>query len=236
MTSKSTGSEIGSGPALGAASDQHPTAAPAPAPASAPAPAPAPAKQSVATDIALIAVFAALIAVCALLPALSVGGLVPITLQTFAVLLAGAVLGAKRGFLAVLLYLAVGAIGLPVFSGGGAGPAPFMGPSAGYLIAFPLAAALCGFIVERLPRRKIAASVPLIFLAGFGSSIVFIHTLGPLGMSLFSGLTFGQAFLADLAFYPGDIVKNILMAIVATAIHRAFPAILPVRRRVAVAA
>lgn len=187
-------------------------------------------RKNVATDIALIATFTALIVVCALLPAISVGGLVPITLQTFAVLLAGAVLGAKRGFLAVLLYLALGAIGLPVFAGGASGIAPFMGPSAGYLIAFPLAAALCGFIVERLPRKKIAASVPLIFLAGFGSSLVFVHTLGPIGISIFGGISLAEGFAADLIFYPGDIVKNILMAIVATAVHRAFPNILPVRR------
>lgn len=186
-------------------------------------------RRSAGTDIALIATFAALIAVCALLPAISVGGLVPITLQTFGVLLAGAVLGARRGALAVLLYLAVGAVGLPVFANGGAGVAPFVGPSAGYLIAFPLAALLCGAIVERLPRRRIAASIPLVFIAGFGSSLVFIHTLGPLGMSLLADLSLKEAFLADLVFYPGDIVKNILMALVATAAHRAFPALLPVR-------
>jgi len=185
---------------------------------------------SVTTDIALIATFAALIAVCAILPAISVGGLVPITLQTFAVLLSGAVLGARRGFLAVMLYLVVGAAGLPVFTGGAAGLAPFAGPSAGYLIAFPFAALLCGLIVERLPRRKIATSIPLIFVAGFASSLVFVHTLGPLGMSLLGGLTLRQAFLADLVFYPGDIIKNLLMALVATAVHRAFPALLPARR------
>ncbi|MGO1435506.1 MAG: biotin transporter BioY [Canibacter sp.] len=187
--------------------------------------------QSVASDVALIACFAAVIAVCAILPAIHVGGLVPITLQTFAVLLAGAVLGAKRGALAVLLYLAVGAIGLPVFSGGAAGIAPFVGPSAGYLIAFPCAAALCGFLVERLPRKKISSSVLLVFLAGFGSSLVFIHTFGPLGISFFGGLSITQGFAADLVFYPGDIIKNIAMAVVATAVHRAFPNILPRRAR-----
>ena len=189
-------------------------------------------RTSPATDVALIAAFAALIAACALLPAISVGGAVPITLQTFGVLLAGAVLGAKRGLLAVLLYLAVGAIGLPVFTGGAAGVAPFVGPSAGYLVGMPLAAFLTGFIVERLPRRKVATSVPLIFLAGFGSSIVFIHTLGALGIALFADMTVPQAFAFDLVFYPGDIAKNILMAIVATAVHRAFPALLPRRSRV----
>src|SRR5690606_33948898 len=141
------------------------------------------------------------------------------------------VLGAKRGFLAVLLYLAAGAIGLPVFSGGSAGIAPFVGPSAGYLVAFPFAAALCGLIVERLPRKKIATSIPLIFAAGFASSLVFVHTLGPVGMSVFGGLALSEAFIFDLSFYPGDIVKNIFMALVATAVHRAFPALLPARRK-----
>lgn len=195
------------------------------------APATRPQPRRPATDLALIATFAALIAVCALLPAISVGGAVPITLQTFAVMLAGAVLGARRGFLAVLLYLAVGAIGLPVFSGGSAGLAPFAGPSVGYLVGFPLAALATGFIVERLPRKRIAASIPLIFAAGLVSSFIFIHPLGILGMSWRADLTLQQAFLADLAFWPGDVVKNILMATVATAVHRAFPTILPQRAR-----
>ena len=199
--------------------------------ASTPAPGPARArKRSAATDIALIASFAALIAACALLPAISVGGAVPITLQTFAVMLTGAVLGARRGFLAVLLYLAVGAIGLPVFSGGAAGLAPFAGPSVGYLVAFPLAAAATGFFVERLPRRRIATSIPLVFLAGLAASFIFIHPLGILGMAWRLDLTIPQAFIADLAFWPGDVIKNILMALVATAVHRAFPALLPARR------
>ncbi len=182
-----------------------------------------------ATDLALIASFAALIAVCALLPAIPIGGLVPITLQTFGVILAGAVLGARRGFLAVLLYLAVGAIGLPVFSGGAAGLAPFAGPSAGYLVAFPFAALLAGFLVERLPRKRIATSIPLVFAAGFMSSLIFVHPLGALGLAWRADMGIGEAFLFDLAFIPGDIVKNILMALVATAVHRAFPALLPRR-------
>lgn len=186
-------------------------------------------RRSATTDIALIASFAALIAACALLPAIPIGGLVPITLQTFGVLLAGTVLGARRGALAVLLYLALGAIGLPVFSGGSAGLAPFAGPSAGYLVAFPFAAFLSGFIVERLPRTRIATSIPLIFIAGFVSSLVFIHPLGALGLAWRGDMSIGQAFLFDLAFIPGDILKNLLMAVVATSVHRAFPSLLQAR-------
>lgn len=178
------------------------------------------------TDIALIAGFAALIAVSAILPAISVAGPVPITLQTFAVLLSGAVLGMRRGFLAALLYLSAGAAGLPVFSGGAAGLAVLAGPSAGYLVGFPLAAGACGFIVERLPRRAIQKSVPLIFLAGLTSSAVFIHTFGMAGMVLRIPTTWAGAFDIDKVFWIGDIVKNVLMALVATAVHRAFPDLL----------
>ena len=89
------------------------------------------AKTTPATDLALIAVFAALIAAFSLTPAIPITGGVPITLQTLAVVLAGLVLGPWRGFLATLLYLAVGFAGLPVFAGGAAGLAVLAKPSVG---------------------------------------------------------------------------------------------------------
>lgn len=180
-------------------------------------------------DIALIAAFTAIIAACALAPALPTPGPVPITLQTFGVLLAGAVLGARRGFLAAGLYVLLGAVGLPIFSGGAAGLGVLAGPSGGYLIGFPVGAALCGFLVERLPRRRLATSVPLIMVAGLAGSFAFIHTLGILGMAWRADLSLSAAFLADLPFWPGDVVKNLAMGLVATAVHRAFPDL--VRRR-----
>ncbi|MBL5972327.1 MAG: biotin transporter BioY [Candidatus Leucobacter sulfamidivorax] len=186
------------------------------------------ARRNPGTDIALIAVFAALIAVCAILPAIYVGP-VPFTLQTFAVVLTGMVLGTRRGFLAALLYLAVGAIGLPVFAGGAAGLAPFAGPTVGYLISFPFAAAATGFIVERIPRRGVFATGLLIFLAGLVGSPLINHGLGILGLAWRGGMTLGQATLADLVFVPADLVKVLLAAIVATAVHRAFPGLLPYR-------
>jgi biotin transport system substrate-specific component len=188
------------------------------------------ARRSSSTDLALVAGFAGLIAACALLPPLQVGaGLVPITLQTFAVLLAGAVLGARRGFFAVLLYVAAGAAGLPVFAGGASGLAVLAGPTGGYLVGFPLAAALCGFLVERLPRRSVATSVPLVFLAGLVSSALCIHTLGMAGLVLRADLTWAEAFDVDKVFWIGDTIKNLAMAVVATAVHRAFPDLLPQR-------
>lgn len=186
-------------------------------------------RRNPSTDVALIATFAAFIAVCAVLPGFSLGP-VPITLQTFAVMLAGAVLGSTRGFLAVLLYIAVGLVGLPIFAGGVAGFAVLARPSIGYLVAFPLAAWLIGFIVERLPRHKVATSVGLIFGAAVVGNLVFIWPLGILGMWWRVPFdTFGQAFVANLAFIPGDLIKAFLAALVATFVHRAFPNLLPTR-------
>lgn len=194
--------------------------------------APRPSRRRPVTDLALIAVFAALIAACSVV-SIPIGA-APITLQTFAVLLAGAVLGSTRGLLAVLLYLALGAIGLPVFAGFSAGLAPFAGPTVGYLVSFPLAAWLTGFIVERLPRRSPAVDGALIFAAALVGTLVFTYTLGVLGLAWRAGMTVGEAFLLNLGFVPLDLVKIVLVAVVATAVHRAFPDLLP--RRAASAA
>ncbi|WP_114559882.1 biotin transporter BioY [Desertihabitans aurantiacus] len=186
---------------------------------------PAPRRLSGA-DLGLVAGFAALVAVCALLPALRLGpSPVPITLQTFAVVLAGAVLGPRRGFLAVLLYLVVGAVGLPVFSGGAAGVGVFAGPTAGYLVSFPLAALVTGLVVRRIPLRRLSTSVPLVLLAALAGSLV-THLLGIGGLALRADLGLAQAFGVDVVFWPGDLLKCLAVALVATAVHRAFPDLL----------
>jgi biotin transport system substrate-specific component len=74
---------------------------------------------------------------------------VPVTMQTFAVLLVGALYGARLGTITVLAWLLEGALGLPVFAGGAAGIAPFLGKTGGYLVAFPFAAALTGWLVAQ---------------------------------------------------------------------------------------
>lgn len=199
-------------------------------PHSAPQPATPRAQVNPLTNIALVASFAAFIAVTAILPAITIGP-VPITLQTFAVMLTGAVLGANRGFLAVLLYIVIGLIGLPVFAGGVAGFAVFARPSIGYLLAFPFAAWLIGVIVARIRRSHIATNVALIFLATIAGNVVFIWPLGILGMWWRVPFdTFGEAFMVNLAFIPGDLIKGLVAAIVATFVHRAFPNLLARRQ------
>ena len=118
---------------------------------------------------ALIVAFAALMAVCAQIAVPMTP--VSMTMQTFAVLLAGAMLGPVRGTVSVLLYLALGAAGLPVLSDGASGLAPFAGSTAGYLFGFPLAALLVGLLYDR--ARGLSARFGLLLAAH-----VVILTLG----------------------------------------------------------
>lgn len=133
--------------------------------------------------------------------------LVPITGQTFAVLLTGAVLGARRAFIAQALYLAEGAAGLPVFAGGAAGAHVFAGPTAGYLAAFPLAAAVTGLLAERGWDRRFFTMLAAMLL---GSAVIF--ALGLAGLARFVP---GEALLAQglLPFLPGDLAKSSLASL-----------------------
>lgn len=184
------------------------------------------------TNIALIATFAALIAACAVLPAINVGGsLVPITLQTFAIMLTGAVLGWRRAALAVLLYIVVAVAGVPIFSQGRSGPGVFLTPSAGYIAAFPLAAMIAGALVARIPsdaRRSVQTG--LTFASCVAASALTIHPLGIVGWMVNGNQSFTEAIASDVIFLPGDLIKSAAAAVVATAILRAFPDLLPRRR------
>ncbi|MDR6987308.1 biotin transport system substrate-specific component [Paenarthrobacter nitroguajacolicus] len=187
-------------------------------------------KRWTATDIGLIAVFAALVAASSIVPGIPVGALgVPITLVTLTVMLSGLVLGAGRGFAAVGLYVLLGLAGLPIFSGGRSGLGILATPSAGYIVAFPLAAAATGYLAAIVIRRTVKFRALWLFAATMASSIVIIHGLGVVGMMVNARLDFSKAVLADLPFVPGDILKNVLAVIIAMAIHKAFPDVL-VRR------
>ena len=131
---------------------------------------------------------------------------VPITGQTFAVVLSGAVLGARRGSLAQLVYLAEGAAGLPVFAGGAAGLVKLLGPTGGYLLAFPIAAGLVGALCERGWDRRYLTMLLAMLL---GSAVIFA-----LGLVMLARFVPGAALLAQglLPFVPGDLIKSALAA------------------------
>jgi len=178
------------------------------------------------TDLALVAAFAALISACAYVGAIPVGGAgVPITLQTFAVMLAGCLLGPLRGFCAVALYLVLGAVGLPVFAEHSSGLGVLTGATAGYLYAFPLAAALAGSLVKYVAGARRTRAL-VVFGCSLAGSVLLIHPLGIAGLKVVLGLSWGEAVQADLPFWIGDLVKTSLVALVAAEVHRAFPQLL----------
>jgi biotin transport system substrate-specific component len=187
--------------------------------------------RTATTDLALVAVFAALVAACTLIPAIPVGIGVPITLQTLGVMLAGLVLGPVRGFLAVLLYVVVGLAGLPVFAQGGAGLGNLVKPSAGYLLAFPLGALVTGAIAMWTRDLKVWRALTLAASAIAGGILV-VHPLGILGLMVNAKLSLAKAFAVDLVFLPGDLAKVAIAAAVAVVVHKAFPVLLASRSRV----
>jgi biotin transport system substrate-specific component len=132
---------------------------------------------------------------------------VPITLQTFAVLLTGALLGSRLGALALVAYLLEGAAGLPFFRGANGGWLYLaVSPTAGYLLAYPLAAFLTGWLAERGWDRKFLTAAAAI---GLGSIVILFG--GWLGLLRFYSA--GQAFALGVApFIIGDILKIALAA------------------------
>lgn len=178
-----------------------------------------------ATDLALIAAFAALIAACALIGGIPVGGAgVEITLQTFGIGLAGALLGPVRGTLAVGVYLAMGAAGLPIFAGRTGGVGDFTGLTAGYLWSFLGAALLTGLLVRYVARGR-RTSALVVFLCCV-PGVALNHFFGIVGMATFSDVPFSTAADWDAPFWAGDIFKAAVVALVAAEVHRAFPQLL----------
>ncbi|MDJ0315702.1 MULTISPECIES: biotin transporter BioY [Arthrobacter] len=176
-----------------------------------------------AMDLSLIAVFAALLAASIAVPGINVGPAgVAITLQTLVVVLCGLVLGFARGTAAVGLYVLLGLIGLPIFSGFRAGPAVLASPSAGYIIGFIFGAATVGLLATWAVRSRWRAAA--LFAAAMAGTVV-IHLSGIVGFVI-KGMSLPTAMLADVVFLPGDILKNVLAVIIALSLHRAFPDLL----------
>ena len=183
-----------------------------------------------ATDLALIASFAALISALAYVGAIPVGGAgVPITLQTFGVMLAGCLLGPLRGFLSVLLYLALGAIGLPVFAEHTSGLGTFTQPSAGYLLSFPVAALVAGLLVTYLAGERGKTRAAVVFLCSIAGSILVIHPAGIIGLMVTLDMSVSEAFRIDVLYWVGDLLKTTMVALIAAEVHRAFPRLLRAR-------
>lgn len=183
-----------------------------------------PVPRSSSRDLALIATFAGVVAALGIVPAFTPPGFaVPITAQSLGVMLAGSILGARRGALSLVLFLALVAAGLPLLAGGRGGLGVFAGASVGFLIAWPVAAWVIGAISERAgtPYRLHWGLV-----ANVIGGIVVMYLGGIVGLALVLDLTLVQAAATTWIYVPGDAVKVVVAALVARGVHAAYPGLL----------
>lgn len=172
-------------------------------------------------DIVSVALFAAFTAALGFIPAIPLPIVpVPITAQLLGVILAGAVLGAKRGFLSMLFFLILVAAGLPILSGGRGGIAAFISPSSGYLIGFPFTACVIGYFYS-LCRGKLVfwKEIAIMAIAVFGID----HVLGIVWLVCVTGLDFTKALMGDVVFIPGDLVKIVIAYFIVSRLRKALP-------------
>jgi len=160
-----------------------------------------------------IAIFTAVIAVLSLLPPIPMPFGMPMTLQTFAVPLAGVVLGAKRGVFAVIAYVLLGAIGLPVFAGFTSGFGVLFGFTGGFLFGFPFYAFFAGWGANR--------GGLIWLLIGLFIGMVVTYSLGLLQFSLVTGHSLQVSFLAVVwQFLPAEFVKLLLVVLLGPPLRR----------------
>ena len=181
-----------------------------------------------AKDLAMVSSFAALIAALGLPGSVHLfGNAVPVTLQTLGVMLAGSILGWRRGALSVLVLLVLVAAGLPLLSGGRGGLAVFVGPSAGYLVGWVLGAWVTGSLVQlRLPAyplwwgglANVLGGIGAVYLVGIPVQAAVLGTSGLVATATSAAL-----------FLPGDAIKVVIATAVASGVHHGYPGVAAAR-------
>lgn len=167
-------------------------------------------------NVTLIALFAALIAALGLIPKIDLFFGVPITAQSLGIMLCGTILGAKRGALAVLLFLLLVAIGLPR---GGLGV--FASPTVGFLIGFPIAAFVTGLITEKWRAGPVWLSAGVASVVG---GIIVLYAFGIPGLAVMLDKTLVESTALVTAFIPGDVIKAALAGMLTAALVKVRPA------------
>lgn len=182
-------------------------------------------------DLVLVALFTAMIIVLGLIPPVPVPWVpVPVTLQTFGVMLAGLILGPWRGGLVVLTYVLIAMLGLPVLPGGRAGLAVLAGPTGGFLLGMIPGALVTGWLAGRLPSGQasggqqswstIAPQVFRYWLASVAGGMLVVYAAGIPWLSMVTGMSLSKAAWAIVVFIPGDLLKALIAGLVAQRVRR----------------
>jgi biotin transport system substrate-specific component len=165
-------------------------------------------------QIALIGVFTA--ATCVLAPLSIPIGPVPISLSNLVIYFALYVLGMKQGTISYIVYLLIGLIGVPVFSGYTSGPSKLFGPTGGYLVGFIFLALIAGFFIDKFSKNRW-----LCFLGMFLGTAV-CYAFGTIWLAYEAGMKLWAALWAGvIPFIPGDLIKMVIAMIVAPQIKKA---------------
>ncbi|MBX4336600.1 biotin transporter BioY [Bartonella raoultii] len=180
-------------------------------------------------DLVYIALFAAIYAVLGLFPPIYIPFFlgVPITAQSMGPMLAGAIIGAKRGALASLLFLVLVAIGLPLLPGGRGGISVFSGVASGYLIGFPFAAFFIGLMAELFWQRLNFITLCIINIVG---GIGVVYAFGVPWMAYMTRVSVLKALIASSGFLIGDGIKVLIASFVALVIKKSIPLIHPKKK------
>lgn len=174
-------------------------------------------------DLAQAAVFAALIAALGLAPAINLSAGVPITLQSLGVMMAGAVLGPKKGTLAVVIFMALALANLPILAGGRTGWVSLTSPTGGYFLGFLPGVIIIGLLTAwMMPRYNVIAGIVINFIGG--AIIVYIVGIGYQMVRTDFGLW--TLIAGNGPFLIGDTIKAVIAALVAAPVHRGRPGLI----------
>ena len=174
-------------------------------------------------DLAYIAVFAALIIACGPVSIPTAIG-VPFVIQNALVTLTGVILGARRGFLSVALFLGLGLFGLPVLSAGKNTLTALAGPSVGYIVGYLVSVVVAGAIAYSFLRKGKGKGNKFVGLAiAAFSGLLTQYLCGMIGLMIKNQLSLAAAATAQVPYLLPDILKIVLVVGVAVAVHKAFP-------------
>lgn len=162
-------------------------------------------------EMTQVALFAAIMGALGLLPPLFLSFTpVPITMQTIGVLLAGGILGARLGAMSQIVFLLLVATGLPLLSGGRGGLGVFVGPSAGYILSYPITAFCLGYIQSRFKQLRLG----LVLLTNLTIGIFLIYLFGVPVQAFVMNIDLLLAMKMSLVYLPGDAIKATLASFV----------------------
>lgn len=176
-------------------------------------------------DLVHVALFAAIAAALGVFPPLVLPVIgVPITAQSMAPMLAGSILGARKGTMSVALFLLLIAFGMPLLAGGRGGLAIFAGPGGGFILGWMVAAFVIGWLCQHFWSKARVWHFAAFNMIG---GALVLYPLGIAWISWTAGIPLTQAAISSAAFLPGDMLKVIAAALVAETVRRSYPIMAP---------